>query len=243
MAKIALITGASGGIGACTARMLAREGYALALHCHQNTRAAEELRRELSAVTDTIVVQGDLRRSFEVDALFDKTEQDLGPVFLLVNNAGAAGQTLLTDMSDNDWDDILSINLSSVFYCCRRAIPSMVRAHRGKIINISSIWGLCGASCEAAYSAAKAGVIGLTKALAKELGPSGITVNCIAPGVIDTPMNDHLSPEDKAALCEETPLMRIGNPQDIGGAVRYLASSAGDFVTGQVLSPNGGIVI
>lgn len=243
MFKTALITGASGGIGAQTARLLAREGYRLALHFHQNREAAQRLAEELSAVTDVAAVQGDLTDSRQVSAVFEEAEQTLGPVSLLVNNAGVARQKLLADVTDGEWDEMLAANLSSVFYCCRRAIPAMVREKAGKIINISSIWGICGASCEAPYSAAKAGVIGLTRSLAKELGPSGIQVNCIAPGVIDTPMNRALTDADKSALCEETPLGRMGAPYDIAAAVLYLASPAGDFVTGQVISPNGGMVI
>jgi 3-oxoacyl-[acyl-carrier protein] reductase len=138
---------------------------------------------------------------------------------------------------------MFAVDVTGVFNCCRTALPSMIRRHSGKIINVSSIWGICGASCEVHYSAAKAAVIGLTKALAKEVGPSGIQVNCVAPGVVDTKMNAALTPEDKAELCDETPLGRFGSPDDIAAAMLFFASPAADFITGQVLSPNGGFVI
>ena len=181
--------------------------------------------------------------SKQAQKLIDATQHRFGRIDLLVNNAGIAQQKLLTDLTDEDWQAMLQTNLSSVFYCCRAALPDMISRKKGKIINFSSIWGISGASCEVHYSAAKAGVIGFTKALAKEVGPSGIQVNCIAPGVIDTEMNSRLTQETLEALKEETPLERIGTPNDVARCVLFLAGAGGDFMTGQVLSPNGGIVI
>ena len=158
----------------------------------------------------------------------------------MVNNAGVALQKLITDTTDDDWQNILSTNLSGVFYGCRAAAKVMVAKKQGSIVNVSSIWGVSGASMEVAYSATKAGIIGLTKALAKELGPSNIRVNCIAPGVIDTEMNHNLSPADLAALADETPLCRIGTPDEVAKSIYFLANDA-DFVTGQVLGTDGGM--
>ena len=154
----------------------------------------------------------------------------------LVCNAGVAYQGLLSDMTDEDWRRVMGVDLDGVFYCCRRAIPSMVRRQKGSILTISSMWGLTGGSCEAAYSAAKAGVIGLTKALAKELGPSGVRVNCIAPGVIHTQMNGNLTQEDRQILADETPLCRLGTPEEVAGAALFLSQEDASFITGQVLA-------
>lgn len=178
-----------------------------------------------------------------IDALFDTVEKKLGTVDVLINNAGIAQQKLFTDLSDDDWNRMFDINVKGMFYCCQRAAPAMIRQKRGKIINVSSMWGQVGASCEVHYSAAKGAVIAFTKALAKELGPSGIQVNCVAPGVIDTPMNGHLSPDAIESLKEETPLGTIGAPQDVAESILFLGSPASDFITGQILAPNGGIVI
>ena len=242
--KNALVTGASGGIGRAVAKELAHRGWRVALHYHANEAAAksleEEIRREGGFAR---TYPADLTQEAQVEALFGAVERDLGFVEGLVNSAGVAWKGLFTDMTLADWRWVVDGDLTSVFLCCRRALPAMIREKRGSIVNVSSMWGEVGASCEAAYSAAKAGVIGLTKALAKELGPSGITVNCVAPGVIATEMNAALSPETLAALAEDTPLERLGTPEDVAQAIWFLASPAGDFFTGQVLAPNGGFVI
>lgn len=242
MRKIVLITGASGGIGAACAREFARAGYALALHYHTGQARVAALREELLLDgADAEIFPADLSREEEVAALFDGAEARFGPVTTLVNNAGLSWRGLLTDMTLGEWDRLLGVDLTGVFLCCRRALPNMIRAHAGSIVNVSSIWGEVGASCEAAYSAAKAGVIGLTKALAKEEGPSGVRVNCVAPGVIATPMNAALSPEDVAALAQDTPLERVGAPEEVARAVRFLAEHP--FITGQVLDVSGGFVM
>ena len=244
MKKTALVTGASRGIGRAAALALAKEGWRVVLNYFSSEGSAVAAVREiLDAGGEAIAVQADVSDPGQVGILFAEAEKRFGPVELLVNNAGISQQKLLTDLSDEDWRRMMGVHLDGCFYCCRAALPAMIRKKAGKIINLSSIWGMVGGSCEVHYSAAKAGIIGLTKALAKEVGPSGIQVNCVAPGVIATEMNGQLSPEDLAALREETPLGRIGTPEDVAAAILFLASPAGDFITGQVLSPNGGFVI
>ena len=161
----------------------------------------------------------------------------------MVNNAGIALNKMFCDTTDEDWIRILSVNLMGSIYLARAVLPCMVHKKQGHIVNVSSIWGMVGASCEVAYSASKAAIIGFTKALAKELGPSGILVNCVAPGVIDTPMNAALDEETLQALKEETPLMKLGTPEDVAEAVFFLANEQNRFITGQILSPGGGIVM
>ena len=240
--KSVLVTGASGGIGSAVALELARRGWSVALQYRSNREAAVRLEEEICRQGGMARVYGaDLTDEAQVDALFSAAEKDFGFLEGLVNNAGVAWKGLFTDMSLSDWRGVMDADLTSVFLCCRRALPPMIRQKRGSIVNVSSMWGEVGASCEAAYSAAKAGVIGLTKALAKEEGPSGIRVNCLAPGVIDTPMNGDLSPEDLAALREETPLERTGTPEEAARAAAFLLEE--EFLTGQVLGVNGGLVI
>lgn len=240
--KNVLITGASGGIGKALALAFANRGYGVALHYHHNEQGAKDTAEQIRlSGGDAEIFQADLRREDEVSALFDRAEAHFGFLNTLVNNAGVAWRGLLTDMSLSDWDQVLGVSLTGAFLCCRRALLPMVRRQEGSIVNISSMWGEVGASCEAAYSAAKAGLIGLTKALAKEDGPSGVRVNCVTPGVIDTPMNGGLSPDDLLALKEETPLERIGTPEEVAAAVLFLAEHP--FITGQVLGVSGGFVI
>ncbi len=240
--KTVLVTGASGGIGQALAAAFGSRGRRVALHYHSNgagaLAAAEKVWRRGGAAE---IFQADLSKEEDVERLFSQVEAALGPVQTLVNNAGIAWQGLLTDMTLEQWRRVLDVNLTSAFLCCRRALGPMIRAKDGCIINISSIWGQAGASCEAAYSASKAGLIGLTQALAQEEGPSGIRVNAIAPGLIDTPMNSRLSPEALAAFTQDTPLMKMGSPEDVAQAAVYLSEAA--FVTGQVLGVNGGYVM
>lgn len=240
--KNALVTGASGGIGRAVALELARRGWGVALQYRRNQQAAQKLEEEILKLGGNAkIYRADLTEEAQVEALFSAAEKDFGFLEGLVNNAGSAWKGLFTDMTLQDWQGVMDADLTSVFLCCRRALPAMIRQKRGSIVNVSSMWGQVGASCEAAYSAAKAGVIGLTKALAKEEGPSGVRVNCLAPGVIDTPMNGDLSPEDLDALREETPLERIGTPEETGKAAAFLLEQ--EFLTGQVLGLNGGLVI
>ncbi len=240
--KNVLVTGASGGIGRAVAMELAQRGWAVALHYHENRAAAQALEEDIRRAGGAARAYGaDLADEAQVEALFSAAERDFGFLEGLVNNAGVAWKGLFTDMSLEDWRRLLDVDLTGVFLCCRRALPPMIREKRGSIVNVSSIWGEVGASCEAAYSAAKAGVIGLTKALAKEEGPSGIRVNCLAPGVIDTPMNGDLAAADLAALREETPLGRIGTPEEAAQAAAFLLEQ--EFLTGQVLGINGGMAV
>ena len=234
--KTALITGGSRGIGAAIVRALSEKGWRVAF-CYRSSDAAAQ---QLSAETGAIPIRCDVTDSAQVREMVRTALRQLSHIDLLVNNAGVAWQGLLTDMTDDDWRTVLDTSLTAAFFTCRAVIPGMVSRRMGRIINISSIWGRVGASCEAAYSAAKAGLIGLTKALAKELGPSGITVNCLCPGVIQTDMLACYTAEDLAALADETPLCRLGTPEDVAAAVCWLANDAAGFITGQVIGGDGG---
>lgn len=242
--ETALITGGSRGIGAAIAAALARAGYAVAINYNHSADAAEALAASLRAEGHTAVtVQADVSDPAQVAAMFQAVENQLGAVSVLVNNAGIAQQKLFTDLTDADWRRMMGVHLDGAFYCCRAALPAMIRARYGRILNIASMWGQVGGSCEVHYSAAKAGLIGLTKALAKEEGPSGITVNCIAPGVVDTDMMASFSDEDRAALADETPVCRLGSADEVAAAAVFLCSRAAGFITGQVLGVNGGLVV
>ncbi len=241
--KTALITGGAKGIGAAICRTLAENGFNLAINYNSSYSEACSLKKELSTLTTVEIFKCDVSCSTQVKEMFSEINNHFGGVDILVNNAGIAQQALFTDITDSMWEKMLSTNLSGAFYCCREALPYMINQKSGKIINIASMWGEVGASVEVHYSAAKAGLIGLTKALAKEVGLSGITVNAVSPGVIETDMLSSFSEEDKACLKEETPLNRLGTVQDIAKAVGFLASDSADFITGQVVSVNGGFVI
>lgn len=232
--KRVLITGASRGIGAACARVFAKSGYDVIINYNYSEEEALRLAEEIGAET----IRADVSDSAQVADMFKAA----GEVDVLVNNAGISGFYMLDAMSDDEWNRMIGVNLSGVFYCTRAVLPQMLRRKSGAIVNVSSMWGICGASCETAYSASKAGVIGLTKALAKEVGPSGIRVNCVAPGAIDTEMNKKLGEEAIKELCEETPLGRLGRPEEVAAAILFLADDEG-FITGQVLSPNGGLII
>ncbi|WP_405357083.1 elongation factor P 5-aminopentanone reductase [Ruminococcus sp.] len=239
-----LITGASRGIGAQCALSFAKAGYNVALNYCRSEEKALALVKEIEALgVKAFAVQADVADSAQVKGMFDAVRRELGTVDVLVNNAGIAHVGLLTDMTDDEWRRLIDTDLSGTFYCCREALSDMIRAHSGVIVNIASMWGEVGASCEAAYSAAKAGVIGLTKALAKEVGPSGVRVNAVSPGVVMTDMMAGFSEDDVAALKDETPLTSLGSPENIADAVLFLASEKARFITGQVLSVNGGMVI
>ena len=242
--RTVLITGASRGIGAACARDFAREGYRVAIHFNKSEKKALALCDDLIACgCEAITVQADVSDSAAVKAMVRYVEEQFGRIDVLVNNAGIAMQKLFTDTSDSEWDTMLATNLSAVFYSCKAVAPAMIRRHSGCIVNIASMWGEVGASCEVAYSAAKAGVIGFTKALAKELGSSGIRVNAVSPGVVMTDMMAGFSEEDVAALKEETPLCKLGSPEDIARTVVFLASENAGYITGQILGVNGGLII
>lgn len=244
MAKHVLITGASRGIGAATARVFAAEGWNVALNYCRSRDQALALAAELAAGgVEAVALEGDVSDPDQASALVEAAAS-MGPLDALVCCAGIAlPQQLLTDTTDQQWRRVMGVDLDGVFYTMRAVCPHMVRRQQGSIVTVSSMWGVTGGSCEAAYSAAKAGVIGLTKAMAKELGPSHIRVNCVAPGVIDTEMNGGLDSEALAALAEETPLGRIGTAEEVAESVWFLAGGGAPFLTGQVIQPNGGIVI
>ena len=244
MKGVALVTGASGGIGGAIALQLARDGYAVAVHCHRNEEKAQEIRNQIVSMGGTAeVFVCDITDADAVDFMVNEICRSLGCVSVLVNNAGVAQQKLFTDLSVDEWQRMMAVHVDGAFYACRAVLPDMIREHSGSIVNVSSMWGQTGGSCEVHYSTAKAALIGLTKALAKEVGPAGVRVNCVAPGVIQTEMLAELSRETLNDLAEETPLCRLGVPDDVAAAVSFLVSDGAGCITGQVLAPNGGIVI
>jgi 3-oxoacyl-[acyl-carrier protein] reductase len=240
----AIITGASRGIGKSMAIAFALAGCNVVINYNHSEKAAARLYGKLKEKKLSVeLYKADVAKRGEVDSMVDFCAGRFNGVDVLINNAGISQSKLFTEISEQDWDDVFDINLKGAFNCSQSVLRHMIRAKRGKIINISSVWGMAGASCEVHYSAAKAGVIGFTKALAKELGPSNIQVNCIAPGIIRTDMLGSFSQEELDALKDATPLMRLGRPKDIAACALYLASEKAGFITGQVISPNGGFVI
>lgn len=229
-----LITGASRGIGKETARLFAKEGFNVFINYNKSEEEALSLAKEINGTA----VKADVSNSSEVR----KMTEAIGNVDILINNAGISGFYMLDAMTDDEWKRMIDVNLTGVFNCTREVLPGMISRKRGSIVNVSSIWGICGAACEVAYSASKAGVIGFTKALAKEVGPSGICVNCVAPGVIDTDMNKNIDKSVIDELCEETPLGRMGTAEEVAKVI-YFMSRHDTFVTGQIISSNGGYMV
>ena len=241
MRRTVIITGASRGIGRACAELFAKEGCNVVVNFLTHEQKALELCGKLESLgACALPVQADVSERSGAKKIAESALGRFGTIDVLVNNAGIAQQKLFTDITDSDWQRMLSVNLTGVFNCCQAVLPTMIHNKSGRIVNISSVWGVHGASCEVHYSASKAAVIGLTKALAKEVGPSGILVNCVAPGVIDTDMNSALTDGDMAELRDETPLGRIGTPDEAARAIVFLSSEDASFVTGQVLGVGGG---
>lgn len=242
--KYALITGGSRGIGAAAARLLARRGWGVALGYARSEDQAQVLVRELSGLgVPALCIRADVADAAQVRDMADTVLSNFGQLDALVCSAGISHTGLISQIDEEQWRRLFAVNVDGVHHCCRAVLPHMLARKAGSIVTLSSMWGQVGASCEAAYSATKGAVIAYTRALAKELGPSNIRVNCVAPGVIDTEMNARLTPGDLAALAEETPLGRIGTPEEAAAAIAFLASEQASFFTGQVICPNGGMVI
>ena len=244
MRKVAFVTGGSRGIGRAVVRHLAAEGCAVGIDYLQARDQALALERELQEQGfECLAVQGDVSDREAVTAAIRQVEEAFGPVSVLVNNAGIAGQRQFQDLTDLDWRRFFAVNLDGAFYAIQAVLPYMLHEKRGAIVNVSSIWGLRGASCEVAYSASKAALIGLTRSLAMELAPSNIRVNCVAPGVIHTDMVEVLGAETLADLADQTPMGRLGTPEEVAAAVAFLAGDSAAFITGQVLTADGGFIL
>lgn len=241
--KTAIITGASRGIGRAEAIQLARDGFSVCINCLERMDLAQELSEKLQKEgCSAMAFQADVSVKNEVDAMVEAVHDRFGPVDVLVNNAGIAEQCQIQDIREELWDRIFAVNVKGVLNTVQAVLPDMLHRKSGCIINTSSIWGMHGASCESVYSSSKHAVIGLTKSMAAELALSGIRVNCVAPGVIDTDMVKVLGDETLRDLADNTPIGRLGKPEDIAAAVSYLASDGASFVTGQVLTCDGGFI-
>ena len=239
MSKKILITGGTRGIGAALVKKFAKEGHKVAFIYKSSHEEAKNLTYELGVIG----ICADISDADQCKRASLEAIEALGGVDVLINNAGISGFGLFTEISDEDYEKMIAVNLSAPFYFSRECAREMIKKKYGRIINISSMWGITGASCEVPYSASKAGLIGMTKAMAKELGPSMVTVNCICPGVIETDMNSHLSGDDINALADATPLCRIGQPHEVAELAFFLASDKASFITGQIISADGGFAI
>ena len=240
--KTAIITGASGGLGTALCRAFANGGYNIVAQYNSNESAILSLKSEIEAQfsVNFQAVKADFEKREEIHS-FAKTALENSGADVLVNNAGMSLVGLVQDIDEAQSDKIFKVNVQSMIELTKLVLPQMIANHQGKIINISSVWGVLGGSCEVHYSATKAAVVGFTKALAKEVGPSNINVNCIAPGFIETKMNSHLSPDEIEAFVSETPLCRLGKPSEVADLAVFLASEKASFITGQVIGIDGGI--
>ncbi|MGI6174575.1 MAG: elongation factor P 5-aminopentanone reductase [Christensenellales bacterium] len=242
--KTVFITGGSRGIGRAAVQAFAQAGDRVFFTYRDSAQMAAELTEQLCGQGWAVCcTRADVGRREEVDAAVALCAERLGPVEVLINNAGVSAFCQFQDITDVNWHRMLNVHVDGAFFCTQAVLPDMLHVKQGVILNVSSAWGITGGACEVHYSTAKAALIGFTKSLAKELGPSHIRVNCIAPGVIDTDMNDSLNESDKHELIAQTPLGRLGSPYEIAQCMRYLCSDASGFITGQVISPNGGFVI
>ncbi len=241
--KKVLITGASRGIGAACAKKFASHGFSEVINYRSSDESAEQVKSECISLGSPKVVtfKADVSKSGDVDSLYSEATNQLGFIDTLILNAGVASYGLFQNVSEEEFDRVMNTNVKGIFLTAKKFIPQMISNRRGNIIIISSVWGQVGGSCEAVYSASKAALIGMTKALAKELGPSGIRVNCVAPGVVETDMVASLGSETLASLAEDTPLCRNASPEEIANAIYFLASPEASFITGQVLAVNGGM--
>lgn len=243
MKKTVIITGASKGIGRATAKKFAKEGFRVVINYNNSKEEAYALEQELSEITEVISVKADISKKDEAEILVSETVKRFGRIDVLINNAGISmHSTLFTDTDEKDWQQIFNVNLFGMFNVTKAALPFMIHEKRGSIVNVSSIWGVSGASCEALYSSSKSAVNGFTKSLAKELAPSGIRVNAVAPGVIETKMNAFLSEEERKAIEDEIPMGRYGTTEEIASAIYFLASDESSYITGQVLTADGGFL-
>ena len=240
MSKTVFITGSSRGIGKRAAELFYENGYNVVINYNSSEKEALELSQKLSG---SIALCGDVSNEKDAKEMIEKAVAHFGKIDVLINNAGISLTKLVTDTSLSEWEKIFGVNVTGTFLMSKYASEHMIKNHCGKIINVSSIWGVSGASCESCYSASKGAVISFTKALAKELGPSGITVNAITPGLIDTEMNKNITEEEREAFREETPLGKIGNPEDVAKLLLFLASDGADFITGQIIGCDGGVII
>ncbi|MBE6608308.1 MAG: glucose 1-dehydrogenase [Ruminococcaceae bacterium] len=240
--KNVLITGASRGIGAACAKKFASHGFSEVINFYSSAESAELVKKQCLSLgaPKAITLKADVSKSSDVDALYLQATEQLGFIDTLVLNAGVASYGLFQDVSEEEFDRVMNTNVKGAFLVAKKFIPKMISERRGNIIILSSVWGQVGGSCEVIYSASKAALIGMTKALAKELGPSGIRVNCVSPGVVETDMVASLGSETLASLAEDTPLCRNASPEEIANAVYFLASNEASFITGQVLAVNGG---
>lgn len=239
MAKTVLITGASRGIGAATAEIFSDNGYNVIINYNKNHERA----KQIASKTGGNLIQADVSDIAQTEKMIDSIISEYGKIDVLVNNAGISVTGTFDSISDEDARRLFDVNIFGTFNCTKLVLPHMLRRKYGKIINVSSMWGQVGASCEVHYSASKAAVIGFTKALAKEVGPSGITVNCVSPGFISTDMTACYTKEEVNAICEEIPVGRTGSPYEVAQAVFYLASEQASYITGQILGINGGMIV